>query len=87
MIAAETEADFEDAMNEIASESGITREELDAHYDKRQTPRGTYGQVKETLESFASSDIERFYLQGPFTPADTDRLLDGLGIGSPPRDG
>ncbi len=80
VIAAATEPEFEDAMNEIASDAGITRDELDSHYDKRQTPRGTYEQVNAILDSFAGHGIERFYLQGPFTPTDTGRLLDGLGV-------
>jgi alkanesulfonate monooxygenase SsuD/methylene tetrahydromethanopterin reductase-like flavin-dependent oxidoreductase (luciferase family) len=81
VIAAETETEFEELMLEIASESGITRGELEIHFEKRQTPRGTYEQVTEILDSFAGSGIERFYFQGPFTPTDTGRLFDGLGIG------
>jgi alkanesulfonate monooxygenase SsuD/methylene tetrahydromethanopterin reductase-like flavin-dependent oxidoreductase (luciferase family) len=80
VFATETEAEFEAIMGEKAADAGISREELDAHYDKRQTPRGTYEQVMETLESFASFGIERFYFQGIFTPSDAGQLLDGLNI-------
>jgi alkanesulfonate monooxygenase SsuD/methylene tetrahydromethanopterin reductase-like flavin-dependent oxidoreductase (luciferase family) len=80
IVAAETEAEFEDLMNSNASEAGISREELEGHYEKRQTPRGTYEQVRETLESFSDLGIERFYVQGVFTQPDMGKLFDGLGV-------
>ena len=80
VVATETEAEFEEGMNSIASEAGMTRDELEAHYEKRQTPRGTYEQVRETLDGFAAIGIDRFYFQGAFAYEDTGRLLDGLGI-------
>jgi alkanesulfonate monooxygenase SsuD/methylene tetrahydromethanopterin reductase-like flavin-dependent oxidoreductase (luciferase family) len=80
VVAAETEAEFEDLMNSNASEAGISREELDEHYEKRQTPRGTYEQVSETLESFSDLGVERFYIQGVFTQPDMGKLFDGLGV-------
>ncbi|MEN8238665.1 MAG: LLM class flavin-dependent oxidoreductase [Actinomycetota bacterium] len=80
VVAAATEADFEDLMNANAEKAGITREELEGHYEKRQTPRGTYEQVNETLDRFTDLGIQRFYFQGIFTPTDTGRLLDGLGV-------
>lgn len=80
VVAAETEAELEDALNANAHEAGITREELEAHYEKRQTPRGTYEQVRSQLDELASLGITRFYFQGVFTSADTGALLDGLGV-------
>lgn len=80
VAAAETETEFEELMNEYAAEMGIDRDELDAQYDKRQTPRGTYEQVNERFEGFRALGISRFYFQGIFTPIDTAALLDGLGI-------
>ena len=80
VVAAETEAEFEDLMNANALEAGISREELDGHYEKRQTPRGTYEQVSEILDGFADLGIERFYFQGVFNQPDMGRLLDGLGV-------
>ncbi len=80
VIAAETSAEFEDLMAERASDAGISRDELEAQFEKRQTPRGRYDQVRESLADLASLGIERFYFQGTFTPADTGRLLDGLGV-------
>ena len=80
VVAAETESDFNDLMNANASEAGISREEIDGHYEKRQTPRGTYEQVRETLAGFADLGIERFYVQGVFTHPDMEKLFDGLGV-------
>ncbi len=80
VVAAETEADFENLMSSNASQAGITREELDAHYEKRNTPRGTYEQVREILSGFSELGIERFYVQGVFFRPDMGKLFDGLGV-------
>ncbi len=80
VIAAETVDEFEEMMNKDASEAGISREKLEAHYEKRQTPRGTYEQVNEQLAGFEDLGVSRFYFQGVFTPSDTGKLLDGLGV-------
>jgi len=80
VVARETEAEFEDEMNKQAADGGISREELDAQYDKRQTPRGTYEQVAEALDGLARHGVRRFYFQGVFSDIDTGRLLDGLGV-------
>ena len=80
VVAAETEAEFDDMMNSNAAEAGISREELEGHYEKRQTPRGTYEQVRETLAGFSDLGIERFYVQGVFTQPDMEKLFDGLGV-------
>jgi alkanesulfonate monooxygenase SsuD/methylene tetrahydromethanopterin reductase-like flavin-dependent oxidoreductase (luciferase family) len=80
VIAAATETEFEDLMNSEAAESKISREELDEHFDKRQTPRGTYEQVNEQLAELELLGVSRFYFQGIFVPGDTGKLLDGLGV-------
>ena len=80
VVAAATESDFNEKMNERAAEAGITRDELDAHYDKRQTPRGTFDQVRGQLDEFAAAGVSRFYFQGIYGSPDTTDLLDGLEI-------
>jgi alkanesulfonate monooxygenase SsuD/methylene tetrahydromethanopterin reductase-like flavin-dependent oxidoreductase (luciferase family) len=80
VVAGETAADFEELMNQAAADASISREELDAHYEKRQTPRGTYEQVNDKLGEFAKLGVTRFYFQGVFAHTNTGRLLDGLGI-------
>ncbi len=80
VVAAATRSEFEERMNADAARAGLSREELDAHYEKRQSPRGTYDQVNEQLERFHELGITRFYFQGAFSPSDTGKLLDGLGV-------
>ncbi len=80
VVAAESEREFEEMMDENASEAGLSREELEAHYEKRHTPRGTYEQVRAQLDGFEQLGISRFYFQGVFSPSDTGKLLDGLGV-------
>jgi alkanesulfonate monooxygenase SsuD/methylene tetrahydromethanopterin reductase-like flavin-dependent oxidoreductase (luciferase family) len=80
VVAADTEVEFEDRMDADAAETGLSREELDVHYDKRQTPRGTYEQVNEQLAGFEKLGVSRFYFQGVFSPSDTGKLLDGLEV-------
>jgi alkanesulfonate monooxygenase SsuD/methylene tetrahydromethanopterin reductase-like flavin-dependent oxidoreductase (luciferase family) len=80
VFAADTRAEFEKLMDLNAAEAGISREELEGHYEKRQTPRGTFDEVNEQLDGFANMGVSRFYFQGVFMPTDTGKLLDGLGI-------
>ena len=80
VVATETAAEFEELMDSQATEAGISREELERHYEKRQTPRGTYEQVNEQLAGFREMGVSRFYFQRIFTATETAELLDGLGI-------
>lgn len=80
VVATETAEEFDEVMNTNAAEAGISREELESHYEARQTPRGTYEQVNERLAEFAELGVSRFYFQGVFTQTDTGQLLDGLGV-------
>lgn len=80
VVAAATESEFNDKMDERAEEAGISREELDAHYDKRSTPRGTYDQVREQLSAFERHGVSRFYFQGIYGSPDIGELFDGLRI-------
>lgn len=80
VVAAATPKEFGELMNVHAAEAGLSREELEDHYEKRQTPRGTYDQVNDQLEGFHKLGITRFYFQGVFSPSDTGKLLDGLGV-------
>jgi len=80
VVAAATEAEFREGMDADAEAAGLSREELEVHYEKRQTPRGTYEQVNEQLAGFEALGVTRFYFQGVFSPSDTGKLLDGLGV-------
>ncbi len=80
VVAATTAAELDDLLNENAATAGITRDELEAFYEQRHTPRGTYEQVREQLDEFSRLGISRFYLQGTFSATTTGRLLEGLGV-------
>lgn len=80
VIAAETQVEFEEVMNERAAAAGITREELEDYFEQRQTPRGTYEHVRSQLDGFAALGVTRFYFQGIFARGDMGTLLDGLGV-------
>ncbi len=80
VLAAATEADFDDLMEERAAEAGISRQELEAHFERRQTPRGTFEQVRAQLDGLGTVGVERFYFQGVFAGGETRALLEGLEI-------
>ncbi len=76
VIAAATEAAYHDAILRIADESGTTVEELEAHMNRRNTPRGTYEQVRKQLDEMATAGVKRFYLQrGPDIDHEADAAL------------
>lgn len=80
VVAAETEAEFEDLMQDRAQAASMTRDELEAYFDARQTPRGTFDQVRSQLDGLTEIGITRFYFQVVFAPGDMHQLFDGLGI-------
>lgn len=80
VIAKETEAEFDEYLNEVATERGMSREELDAYFAERRPPQGTFEQVREILDGYAEMGMQRFYFQGLYSNTDTTALLDGLGI-------
>ena len=67
-------------MDERAAAAGMERAELEAYFEKRRTPRGTFEQVRSQLDELAGLGVERFYFQGIFAPGDTEALLDGLEV-------
>ncbi len=75
-----SEQEFEDLMHERAAEMGISREDIEDFFEQRQTPRGTYEQVRSQLDDLADAGVERFYFQGLFGRDVTSELLDGLEI-------
>jgi len=80
VLAAPTRAEYEAKLAEHAAANGISVEQLEAHYDHRQTPRGTYEEVAEVLAGMEAAGMRRFYLQlgADFDRDETSRLLDAL---------
>ena len=77
-MAAETKQGVDEALNERAESAGISREELDEEFSKRQTPIGTYEELRDQFAEMESAGITRFYLQGGFDPEETAVLIDAL---------
>ena len=80
VIAKETEEEFDEYLDNVAVERGMTRDELDAYFATRRPPQGTFEQVRNILDDYAEMGMERFYFQGIYGTADPRELLDGLGI-------
>ncbi|MDJ0959901.1 MAG: LLM class flavin-dependent oxidoreductase [Acidimicrobiia bacterium] len=80
VLAASTRAEYEDMLAARASEADMTIDELEAYFDHRQTPRGTYEQVAEILADMEAAGMRRFYLQlgADFDRPRTAELLDAL---------
>ena len=80
VLAAPTEAEYEEKFRQRAAEAEMMAEELEAHFEHRQTPRGTYEQVAATLGDMAAAGMRRFYLQlgADFDRDETAELLDAL---------
>ena len=81
VLAAETQREFDDLFAAEAATAGISPDELETHYAKRNTPRGTYEQVRQQLNDLADLGVTRFYLQTGNTDLDAvDTLLDATMI-------
>ena len=78
IVAAETEREYRDKVTEIAAETKTDPEELEAEAAKRNTPRGTWQQVREILAGMAEAGMSRFYFQGGFDPEDIELKLGKL---------
>jgi alkanesulfonate monooxygenase SsuD/methylene tetrahydromethanopterin reductase-like flavin-dependent oxidoreductase (luciferase family) len=80
VLTAPTEAEYREKSAEAAASSGVTPEELEAHFNSRSTPRGSYEQVAETLAMMAAHGVTRFYLQrgAEFDEAEEENLLEYL---------
>jgi alkanesulfonate monooxygenase SsuD/methylene tetrahydromethanopterin reductase-like flavin-dependent oxidoreductase (luciferase family) len=65
VLAAPTRREYEEQFRERASTLGVAVDELEQHYEYRQTPRGTIDEVVSQISGFRRLGIERFYLQRP----------------------
>ncbi len=63
VMSAANEADYQAMLGESAASAGVTVEQLEAHMQRRNTPRGTHDQVVEQLAALAAEGMQRFYLQ------------------------
>jgi alkanesulfonate monooxygenase SsuD/methylene tetrahydromethanopterin reductase-like flavin-dependent oxidoreductase (luciferase family) len=65
LTSADTEEEYRAALEIRAARAGVTVEELEESMQRRNSPRGTWDQVREVLEGLASAGMERFYIQVP----------------------
>jgi alkanesulfonate monooxygenase SsuD/methylene tetrahydromethanopterin reductase-like flavin-dependent oxidoreductase (luciferase family) len=63
VMSATSEADYQTLLGESAASAGVSVEQLEAHMQRRNTPRGTHDQVVEQLAALAAEGMQRFYLQ------------------------
>jgi alkanesulfonate monooxygenase SsuD/methylene tetrahydromethanopterin reductase-like flavin-dependent oxidoreductase (luciferase family) len=63
VMSATSEADYETLLGESAASADVSVEQLEAHMQRRNTPRGTHDQVVEQLAALAAEGMQRFYLQ------------------------
>jgi alkanesulfonate monooxygenase len=77
VLGAATREQVEESLNERAAEAGMTREELDEHHAHRNTPVGTYDELRDQFAKMEEAGISRFYFQAGLS-AETEELIDAL---------
>jgi alkanesulfonate monooxygenase SsuD/methylene tetrahydromethanopterin reductase-like flavin-dependent oxidoreductase (luciferase family) len=78
ITAADTEDEYRDKLAEIAVEAGMDPEELEREAAKRNSPRGTWDQVRTILGGMQEQGLSRFYFQERFDPASLELKLSKL---------
>lgn len=78
LVAADTEAEYHDLLVSLAAEHDTDAETLEKEAAKRNAPRGTWQQVRDTLSGMEDAGMSRFYFQGRFDPADLESKLSKL---------
>ena len=78
VVGAPTEQELERQLDTLASESNMTRDELSEQFSKRDTPVGTYEQLREQFAVLEGFGISRFYLQGGYDPDRTPELIEAV---------
>lgn len=63
VLAAPSRTQFKERFAARAAEMGMEVEELESHYARRNTPRGTYEEVADQLAVMQALGVERFYFQ------------------------
>ncbi len=61
-----TEAEYRAKLADVAAERGMSDDELEAHFRRRNTPRGTPADLRASMEMFRDLGVQRFYLQTGF---------------------
>lgn len=78
VVGAATETELEQRLDAHAEEANMTRKELAEAFAKRDTPIGTYEQLREKFAFLEGLGISRFYLQGGYDPDRTPELVEAV---------
>ncbi|MEA2002942.1 MAG: LLM class flavin-dependent oxidoreductase [Actinomycetota bacterium] len=78
IIAADTQAGYRDKLADIAVKADVDPEELEGEAARRNSPRGTWDQVRAILDGMQEYGLSRFYFQEKFVPADIELKLSKL---------
>jgi alkanesulfonate monooxygenase SsuD/methylene tetrahydromethanopterin reductase-like flavin-dependent oxidoreductase (luciferase family) len=78
-IAADTEAAYRDKLAELAAASGGTVADLEESMRRRNSPHGTWDQVRSALSGLEAAGMDRFFIQAfGRDPAGIDEVLEKL---------
>jgi alkanesulfonate monooxygenase SsuD/methylene tetrahydromethanopterin reductase-like flavin-dependent oxidoreductase (luciferase family) len=77
VLAAATAEELEKALDARAAEAGMSRKELDEYHAHRNTPVGTYDEIRGQFAKMEEAGIKRFYFQGGLSE-ETEGLIDAL---------
>ena len=77
VLAAPTEAQYREKLAAMAERINLDVEEIEAHYEHRNTPRGSYEQVADQIGLLSTFGISRFYLQwaADFNRSESEELV------------
>ena len=79
LTSGDTEEEYRAALEKRAARFEVTVEELEASMQRRNSPRGTWDQVREVLAGLAAAGMQRFYIQvADDDHATIDRALERL---------
>ncbi len=80
LIAGDTDEEYRGRLERFAQLMGSPLEEVKEGLEHRNSPRGTWAEVREILGGMERAGMERFWIQAwGDEPADVDRALDRLG--------
>lgn len=82
VVAGDTEDEFRARLAHVAEVLGASPDDLEESFRVRNTPRGTWDQVKSVLTGLERAGMRRFWIQSlsqfQDEPADIERILDRL---------
>ncbi len=78
IVGAASQSNLDTKLDGLAADAGSSRDDLVKQLEKRGTPVGTYGRLREQFARFEDLGITRFYIQGIRDSDYRSELLDAL---------